>query len=133
MTLFDVLNEIITKKQIEFFDDDENKADVNAFQLQKWLSMHSPSYAKMLNISVNQFKHLTSDKDLIYMLLRSILPKSYNRRINYIKKPQVQKNKPPVDKDAVTDAEIAESMEISIREVELMRKYDTMVGQGEKV
>lgn len=109
MDIFDQLKNLYTHKR------EGNYEDYVPFLVQRWVSFTSPDVAQVLNLA-NTGAFL-ENKDMHWKLLSKILPKlSRAPRFRYIK--GTKKTKPAKTK---TDVQfLAQQMELSVREVELM-------------
>ena len=110
--LFDYLKNILYEKHPELLDADN---DFVPFLIQRWLSMHSPEIAYVLNETTNKYWMSSADKQEWYDMFLAQLPKVRFKKLNYIKKPKEE-----VDKNAEFIKRIADNMEISQREVRLL-------------
>lgn len=118
MTIFDILKGILYSKSDKLLEDDDFKSEFNPFMSQRWLSMYSPLYARILNATTNKLFSPDIDKDQWYKLFLVSLPKSKFKKINYIKKSYTKKSKPKTGNDAAIKL-IAQTKKISEREVRM--------------
>lgn len=109
--LFDHLKNILYQKEAEVLEDDN---DFVPFLIQRWLSMHSPEVAYIVNETTNRYWMAFAEKQDWYNMMMAQIPKVRFRKLNYIKKPKDENNK---EDDIIN--RIAENMEISRREVAL--------------
>lgn len=116
MNIFEQLDEIITTKDNKLLDNDEDLDTFIPYLTQRWLSMYSPSFAQIVNVSSNRLWKAMETKRDWYKLFVSIIPRSSKRRIPYIKKAEKTAKK-KIDSELI--ALIADNLEISRREVKL--------------
>ena len=117
-TIFTYLSNILYKKSDNVFRNIDSEDTYNHYMMCRWLSMHSPQVAKVVNETANWLYPIFNTKEESYKFLNTIIPHQSFRRINYIKK-----NKKNTEKkgDSIVDI-IAKNMEISKREVNLYVK-----------
>jgi len=90
MTIFDILSAILyTKKPIEL--NLENEKEFNLFMVNRWISMHSPEKAALINSTTNKWWSLFDTKQQQFNFLMHLLNKSKYKKIDYIKKATKQK------------------------------------------
>ena len=90
MTIFDILSSILfTKKPIEL--NLENEKEFNLFMVNRWISMHSPEKAALINSTTNKWWSLFDTKQQQFDFLMHLLNKSKYKNIDYIKKAAKQK------------------------------------------
>ena len=90
MTIFDILSSILfTKKPIEL--NLENEKEFNLFMVNRWISMHSPEKAALINSTTNKWWSLFDTKQQQFDFLMHLLNKSKYKKIDYIKKAAKQK------------------------------------------
>jgi hypothetical protein len=114
VTIFDILNDIITTKKGNLLDDIENEDQFNGYIVSRWLSMYSPVYAQILNDTTNRYYNVFESKKDWYEFLIRILPRGSPGRIHYVKK---EKPKDVNNYDDIVKF-LAVQFEISRREVE---------------
>jgi hypothetical protein len=85
----------------------------NHYMMCRWLSMHSPRVATLINDTANWLYPVFDTKQDSYKLLHSIIPFQQFKKIHYIKKKKKDRQE---SHDNIT-ATIAKNMEISKREV----------------
>jgi hypothetical protein len=83
------------------------------FLVNRWLSMATPSFAKILNLTTNKWCKVNSNFD-ITNFYKIIFPK-YTKRISYIKK-NVK------EKEIEEDVNMASIMECSQREINIFKE-----------
>jgi hypothetical protein len=113
MNIFEQLSDIITKKQNKLADNVEDEGEFIPFMTQRWLSMYSPQFAEILNVSTNRMWKSLEDKQMWYKFYTAIIPKSGFKRIAYIKKESKAQKK--INNEIV--ALLAERLELSQREI----------------
>jgi hypothetical protein len=116
--LFDYLNNILYDKEKELLE--ENNEFV-PFLIQRWLSMHSPEVAYILNETTNRYWAALGDKQDWYNMLMTQLPRVKFKKLQYIKKPKETNSK---DDELVK--RLADNMEISQREVRLLLEKESV-------
>jgi hypothetical protein len=116
--LFDYLNNILYDKEKELLE--ENNEFV-PFLIQRWLSMHSPEVAYILNETTNRYWAAMGDKQDWYNMLMTQLPRVKFKKLQYIKKPKETNNK-----DDELIKRLADNMEISQREVRLLLEKESV-------
>lgn len=90
MTIFDILSSLLfTKKPIEL--NLENEKEFNLFMVSRWISMHSPEKAALINSTTNKWWSLFDTKQEQFDFLMHLLNKSKYKKIDYIKKAAKQK------------------------------------------
>ena len=110
--LFDYLNNILYDKEKELLE--ENNEFV-PFLIQRWLSMHSPEVAYIVNETTNRYWAAMGDKQDWYNMLMTQLPRVKFKKLQYIKKPKETNNK-----DDELIKRLADNIEISQRDVRLL-------------
>lgn len=86
----------------------------NAYMINRWLSMISPSYCNLINETYNRLYNAFDNNQQRYDFLKTILPKKFVKFPKYIKK--TEKVKESKNSDLID--QIAKTHEISKREVE---------------
>jgi len=132
MKFFDIVNDILYKKKLEL-KTPEDKREFQPFLIQRWLSMYSDLYVKLLNHTTNKlYKAMENDKDMWHKVLKSTIPYSKRKRFGYIKKTKKEKQKKSNLDDIISL--IAKSKELSKREVELyINEYNLDVSKYKTV
>jgi hypothetical protein len=120
MTIFDILKTILEKNKDLQDENFEDLKEFNPYMIQRWISMHSDLYASLLNESSNRTWKVLDDKDAWYKFYMSIIPKSKNKKINYIKKGTKEKSK-TIEKELIEH--IAGIYEISQKEALLYIEF----------
>ena len=122
MNIFEQLDDIVNKKQNKLAENLEDESEFVPFMAQRWLSMHSPHYAEILNVSSNRaWRSLGNDKQLWYKYFISIIPRGNSKHFRYIKKASKSPHK-KIDDDIITM--LAERLEVSKREIKLYIEAD---------
>jgi hypothetical protein len=112
MTIFSQLKDVIETKSGRLLDDFDTFQDFQPYLICRWISMHNPQFAILLNDTTNHlYKGLVS-KEQWYQLLISIIPKDKYRYIKYIKKSKKEKNQ-----DESIIQQLAVTLQTSQREV----------------
>lgn len=117
MQLFDQLFDIIHDKQTKLAEDLEDENEFQPYLIQRWLSMYSPLFAKLLNSSTNVLWKALDDKQIWYKMFSAVIPQSQRKKIVYIKKDQQKKKQLKIDREVVKL--LADNLELSQREVEI--------------
>lgn len=86
MTIFDILKGIIFKKDPHLLDNVDDAKAFQPFLVNRWLSMHSGTDARIVNETVNKFGHVFNNKADLYKFMVNIFPEHRFKRISYIKK-----------------------------------------------
>lgn len=90
MTIFDILSSLLyTKKPIEL--NLENDKEFNMYMINRWISMHSPEKAALINSTTNKWWSLFDTKQEQLNFLMHLLNKNRYKKIDYIKKLAKQK------------------------------------------
>lgn len=114
--LFDFLKDIIYRKKGDLLDNPENAQELQPYLVQRWLSMHSPTLTKIINATTNRLHSIYDTKEDWYKAFLTTMPKTYFKRIEYIKKNKKDRENRK-DYDEVIKF-IAKSKQLSKREVE---------------
>ena len=125
MKLFDFINDILYKKNGTLFDKKEKEEEFQPYMMSRWLSMHSNSIVKLLNITTNKLYKALDNNSQWYKLFIVTIPTMKFKRFKYIKKTS-KKTKPNTKEDEINNAIkfIAESKQISEREIrEYVKDY----------
>lgn len=116
MNIFEQIDDIVVKKENRLANNLEDESEFIPYMLQRWLSMYSPQYAEILNISVNKMWKVMEDKQMWYKFFTAIVPRGHPKHIAYIKKaaktPQKKIN------DEIIKI-LSEQFELSQREIKL--------------
>lgn len=112
-TIFTYLSNILYKKNVPVFKNMDTEDSYNHYMMCRWLSMHSPRVATLINDTANWLYPVFDTKQDSYKLLHSIIPFQQFKKIHYIKKKKKDRQE---SHDNIT-ATIAKNMEISKREV----------------
>lgn len=113
-TIFDYINDILVFKRGNLLDNIDNESTFNPYLINRWISMYSPEYCNVINITTNRLYSIFETKQQQYNFLVSIIPQTHQKRINYIKK-QKPDNKQQSYKVAIK--KLAEAVELSEREI----------------
>ena len=112
-TIFTYISNILHKKNTPVFTNVDTEDSYNHYMMCRWLSMHSPRVASLINDTVNWLHPIIGNKQDSYKLLNNIIPFQPFKRIHYIKKSKREKQ----ESYEQTVETIAASLEISKREV----------------
>jgi len=115
MLLFDFIRDIVFCKKGDLLDNFENENEFQPYMLQRWLSMYSPDFAKIINLTTNRLYSIYQTKSHWYKDFLIILPKTYNKKIKYIKKNKEKQD--PEIKNVISF--LAKTNQISEREIEM--------------
>lgn len=113
MMIFDILKVILEKRQDLLDEDLEDLKEFNPYMIQRWLSMYSSDMAKLLNSTSNTAWKVLENKEEWYKFYMAVIPKSKNKKINYIKKIAKEKAK-SLDTELIEH--VAKMYEISKKE-----------------
>ena len=86
ITIFDFINDILSNKRGNLLENVDTESTFNLYLINRWVSMYSPEYATITNSTVNWLYPIFDTKQEQYKFLLDILPSTYRKRINYIKK-----------------------------------------------
>lgn len=117
-TIFDYVGAILHTKDRSKFSTIDDEQSFQPFMVNRWISMYSPEMATVVNTTTNKYASLFKSKQDLFNFYVSVYPKLKNKRIAYIKKPKEVKSG---EKDESVPL-IAQSMEISQREVEMYKE-----------
>ena len=84
-TIFTYLSNILYKKNASVFKNIDSEESYNHYMMCRWLSMHSPRVATLINDTVNWLYPVFSTKQESYKVLHSIIPFQPFKKIHYIK------------------------------------------------
>ena len=115
-TIFDAIRDIAFQKSHHTL---QAGHQVNAFLLQRWLSMYSPQVAWLVNETGNMQWQSMTDPQEWYDYYFTLVPRMHFKRIKYIKKAPKEKSKHHNE-----IALLAEYMQISQREATAYIKQD---------
>jgi len=86
MTIFDIISGVLFKKKKDLIDNVDDAKQFQPYLVNRWISMHGPDDARLINETVNRFGHVFKDKTDLYKFMVEVLPQYRFKRINYIKK-----------------------------------------------
>ena len=115
--IFDNLNELLFTKQHEHMNNVDHETDYSPYMINRWISMHSPELATVINGTVNWMHQIFETKSDHYKFLHVVLPCVSRKRIQYIKK---QKPDEPESEDKIDVVMLARNLQLSQREVKQM-------------
>ena len=113
--IFSILSNIITHKKDDVISVEEDR-EYQFYVINRWLSMHSPKFASIVNDTTNRYWSCLT-KDEMNKLLISSIPRSRFKRIVYIKKNKKEKTKKEEDIEM-----LAKNLELSKREVSMYKE-----------
>lgn len=85
-SIFDYMKDILYTKKGVYLNSHEDSLNFQPFMLQRWCSMASTDNTLILNESINRWGVFYNDKNLVYKIMFSCLPKQRQKRVAYIKK-----------------------------------------------
>lgn len=85
MTIFDFISDIISFKTKNCLKTVDNESEFTPYLVNRWLSMYSPSVAKVSN-TLNKYLGTFESKTELYSLFVALFPKLPNKKINYFKR-----------------------------------------------
>lgn len=115
MNIFEILSNIIVHKK-DCVIPVEEEGNYQFYLIDRWLSMHSPKFAQLVNNTTNKYWACLTKEEMHKLLLNTI-PKSRFKRINYIKKNKKEKTKQDEDIEM-----LAKNLELSRREVSMYKE-----------
>ena len=86
MTIFDFINDILFNKKGDKADNEDDAIQFNGYLINRWISMHSPEMATVVNGTTNWIYPIFETKQQYYKFLLKLLPHFKQRYIKYIKK-----------------------------------------------
>ena len=119
MNIFEQISDVLYHKQDKLCDDEENEKEFQPFLFQKWLSFHSPYFARLMNSSSNHlWKIFENDKKMWYHFFTGVVPKTpLSKKIQYIAK---TKKKPKANQLTREQfLQLSENVELSVRELKM--------------
>lgn len=125
MTIFDHLYSILFTKKGDNLKNVDDESTFLPFMVNRWVSMHSPAMAKIINDTTNRYsKHFDLFSKREYnAYYHSTLPQCRFKRIAYIKK-----SKKETDEDEDKKVElIAKSQELSQREIRELVEFNKTI------
>jgi len=126
MVIFKILDDIIKHKKGIIFENSEAEQEFSPYLTQRWLSMHSNDFAMIVNNSTNILWRGLDNNEIWYKLFMTVIPKTYNKQIKYLKKTAKKKK---TEKEDDTKC-IAENMELSQREVRAMTELKELIDES---
>lgn len=84
--IFDYLNDLLFTKKKSHINDVDTDSTYNLYMVNRWVSMHSPECAQLVNMTSNRLHSTFTTKRDSYTFLYNILPKLRFAKIQYIKK-----------------------------------------------
>ena len=113
--LFDVLSDILFNKRGDQLQSVDNEVDINPYMLNRWISMHSPECAFIVNEYNNKWWSVLQNKNDWYRFNLSVIPRYRPSKLSFIKKSS--KEKKVVSDDNKVYEILAHNLELSIRDV----------------
>ncbi len=113
MTIFDYLNDILFTKRGNSLQNMDEESNFNTYMLNRWISMHSPALALVINNTTNWLHGVFETKQQYYQFVSKVLPQVNRKRIHYIKK--AKRDDPDTTDDNLRV--IAKRLELSEREI----------------
>jgi len=131
MMLFSFLKDIIYRKQGNLLDNIDNETEFQPWIIQRWLSMYSGQFNKILNNTTNKLYSVLDFKQDWYKLFLMVIPRSYFKKIQYIKKNKKDKEK-NLNEEII--GFLAQNRELSKREVrEYIDQYKIDISPYQKI
>ena len=115
--IFDQLNDLVFTKERKCMTNIDHESDYSPYMINRWISMYSPDMAIIINNTANWMYTILETKSDHYNFLHTIIPRSYRKRINYIKKKKPDKEEQEEDHNVEM---LAKNLELSQREVRIM-------------
>jgi hypothetical protein len=84
--IFDYIKDILFSKRKKYIKYTNEQLQFAPYMLQRWCSMADKNTSIILNNTTNKWLIHTQDKQYIYKLLVTILPKMQQKKIAYLKK-----------------------------------------------
>ena len=111
--IFSFIDDILYHKRGDLIRTAEDESEFSPYMINRWLSMHSPEMAEMINLIGNKIN--IQSKQQYYKHLVAVIPKQKRQRIKYIRKMKAaEKTDEP---DELLVARLAKKLQISQREV----------------
>ena len=86
MSIFTYINDILYTKSGKSLKKKESYSDFQPYMVQRWISMHSGSNARILAMTTNKIYKALDNSKQWYKLFLTTIPKSKFKRYKYIKK-----------------------------------------------
>jgi len=86
MTIFDIISGVLFNKKDTLLDNIDDHSSFQPFLVNRWVSMHTGTDARIVNETVNRYGHVFKNKADLYKFMVHVLPRYKFNRINYIKK-----------------------------------------------
>lgn len=116
MILFDVLSDVMFLKKGDQFQTIESETEVNPYMLNRWISMHSPKCALLVNATNNRWWSIFQNKRDWYRFNLTLIPRNRFTKIEYLKKAAKEKVTTKSN-DGQIYTMLARNLELSVREV----------------
>lgn len=84
--IFSYLKDILFIKKKNYLNKSNEQLQFSPYMLQRWCSMADPNCNVIINNTTNRWLLQTQDKQFVYKLLITILPKLKQKKIAYLKK-----------------------------------------------
>ena len=84
--IFSYLKDILFIKKKIYLNKSNEQLQFSPYMLQRWCSMADPNCNVIINNTTNRWLLQTQDKQFVYKLLITILPKLKQKKIAYLKK-----------------------------------------------
>lgn len=115
MSVFDFIQDILYKKKGDLLTNSDATSELVPFMINRWVSMHSPQNAILINETANTLWPAFQTKQEWYSFYLGVVPKSKFKKIEYIKKTEKQKKE---KEEGVNEIKmLAKNLQISEREV----------------
>ena len=121
MNIFDILNDVLFTKKGNLLKNVDEESEFNNYMINRWVSMHSPSLAVVINNTTNWLWSVFETKQEYYKFISTVIPRVFRKRIHYIKK-----TKPDDTPKQVENIELlAKRLELSQREIKYYYEYSS--------
>jgi len=117
-TIFDFLQDIISKKKGNLLDDIDNEIIFQPYMVSRWLSMFSTKSHSLINATTNRLYPIFNRKKDWYKMFLILIPKERFHKIFYIRKTKEKVSKESVENDKVIEF-LAKNQQISKREIKM--------------
>jgi hypothetical protein len=121
MNIFNFLNDILYTKKGGLLNDPDYEKEFVPYMICRWLSMHSPDAAKIINLTYNKLYSVYDTKQEWYQSLLGVIPRSKFKKLKYLKKAQKEETKEN-NKEKIKLQLLAKTYQMSLREVDILIK-----------
>jgi len=117
-TIFDYLKDIIKEKKGNLITNVDDESTFVPFLVNRWLSMHSPQNAILVNLTGNQNWSIFNTKTEYYKYLLALIPQDNRIYISYIKKVKENVNKDEEHIEEIVSL-LSNQLQLSKREIRM--------------